>query len=71
MKHTLGSLLAVGLLVLAGNIVRNSLLVAFEGAGRPLAPWAHEVLGLLLLALVCGCIGIAMRGTRGDRHARA
>jgi exosortase/archaeosortase family protein len=62
---------AVGLLVLAGNIVRNSLLVAFEGAGRPLAPWAHEVLGLLLLALVCGCIGIAMRGTRGDRHARA
>lgn len=50
----------VGVLVLAGNIVRNSLLVAFEAAGRPLAPWAHDGLGLLLLALVCGGIGIAM-----------
>ena len=58
---------AVGLLVLAGNIVRNSLLVAFEGAGRPLAPWAHDALGLLLLALVCTGIATVM----GHRHARA
>ena len=46
----------VGLLVLAGNILRNSVLIAFEGAAHPLAPWAHNVLGLLVLAVVCGGI---------------
>ena len=50
----------VGLLVLAGNIVRNSALVAFEAAGRPLAPWLHAGLGLCLLALVCGSIAVIM-----------
>jgi exosortase/archaeosortase family protein len=53
---------AVGLLVLAGNIVRNSLLLAFEGAGHALLPWAHDALGLLVLALVCGGIAWAMAG---------
>jgi len=42
----------VSLLVLAGNIVRNSVLIALEGAGHPLAPWAHNALGLLVLAVV-------------------
>jgi sorbitol-specific phosphotransferase system component IIBC len=46
--------------VLAGNIVRNSLLIAFEGAGHPLAPWAHNALGLLVLAAVCGAIARLM-----------
>lgn len=50
----------VGLLVLAGNIVRNSVLIAFEGAGHPLAPWAHNALGLLVLAVVCGAIARLM-----------
>lgn len=50
----------VGLLVLFGNIVRNAVLVAFEGAGHALAPWAHDAFGLLLLALVCGGIAWAM-----------
>ena len=50
----------VGLLVLLGNIVRNAVLVAFEGAGHALAPWAHDAFGLLLLALVCGGIAWAM-----------
>ncbi|QNK74720.1 exosortase Q [Variovorax sp. PAMC28562] len=49
-----------GLLVLIGNIVRNAVLVAFEGAGHALAPWAHDAFGLLLLALVCGGIAWAM-----------
>ncbi len=61
----LARLPAVGLLVLAGNIVRNSVLVAFEGAGRPLAPWAHGVLGLVLLAAVCAGIAWAMAPRRG------
>ncbi|WP_390349618.1 exosortase Q [Variovorax boronicumulans] len=51
---------AVGLLVLAGNIVRNSVLIAFEGAGHALAPWAHNALGLVLLAVVCGAIARLM-----------
>ncbi len=50
----------VGLFVLAGNIVRNSVLVAFEGAGHALAQWAHETLGLVLLAAVCCGIGWTM-----------
>lgn len=50
----------VGLLVLLGNIVRNAVLVAFEGAGHALVPRAHDAFGLLLLALVCGGIAWAM-----------
>jgi exosortase/archaeosortase family protein len=50
----------VCLLVLAGNIVRNSLLIAFEGAGHAPAPWAHDALGLALLAGVCGAIAWVM-----------
>lgn len=50
----------VGLLVLFGNIMRNAVLVAFEGAGHAMAPWAHDAFGLLLLALVCGAIAVAM-----------
>ncbi len=50
----------VGLLVLAGNIVRNSVLIAFEGAGHPLAAWAHNALGLVVLAVVCAAIARLM-----------
>lgn len=60
----LARLPAVGLLVLAGNVLRNSVLVAFEGAGRPLAPWAHNALGLLVLAAVCAGIARAMAPRR-------
>lgn len=56
----------VGLLVLAGNIVRNSVLIACEGAGHPLAPWAHNALGLVVLALVCGAIARLMARERSD-----
>jgi exosortase/archaeosortase family protein len=50
----------VGLLVLAGNIVRNSVLVALEGAGHAPPPWLHDAFGLMLLALVCGGIAGVM-----------
>lgn len=50
----------VGLLVLAGNIARNSVLIAFEGAGHPLAGWAHNALGLAVLAVVCAAIARLM-----------
>jgi exosortase/archaeosortase family protein len=60
----LGRLPMVGLLVLGGNIVRNSVLVAFEGAGHALAPWAHNALGLFVLAVVCGAIARLMAPAR-------
>ena len=61
----------VGALVLAGNIVRNSVLIAFEGAGHPLEPWAHEGLGLLILAVVCAGIATVMaKPAREKRHAK-
>lgn len=67
----------VGLLVLAGNIVRNSLLVALEGAGLAPAEWMHQALGLVLLAAVCGGIARVMAGdawtttVRGANHGAA
>ena len=67
----LARLPVVGVLVLAGNIVRNSVLIAFEGAGRPLEPWAHEGWGLLVLALVCAGIASVMANQLGEvRHAK-
>lgn len=51
----------VGLTVLAGNVLRNTLLVAAEGAGRPLAPWGHELLGLAVLGTVCAAIAWQMQ----------
>ena len=59
-KAFLRRLPMVGVLVLTGNIVRNSVLIAFEGAGHALAPWAHNALGLVVLAAVCGCIARLM-----------
>lgn len=62
----------VGLVVMTGNIVRNSVLLALEGAGHAPAPWLHDAFGLALLALVCGAIACAMgmgRVPSGGRHA--
>ena len=60
-RTVLARLPGVGLAVLAGNIVRNSLLVAAEGAGQPLPAWGHEALGLAVLAVVCGAIALLMQ----------
>lgn len=51
---------AVSALVLLGNVLRNTWLVAAQAAGRPLPAWAHEAVGLLVLAAVCGAIGWVM-----------
>lgn len=47
---------AVSALVLAGNIVRNTVLVAAQASGAHLPGWAHEMVGLAVLAGVCGAI---------------
>ncbi|WP_218510063.1 exosortase Q [Variovorax sp. dw_308] len=63
-RDFLARLPVVSLFVMAGNIVRNAVLVACEGAGRPLAPWAHETLGLIVLSIVCGGIAWAVSSRR-------
>lgn len=50
----------VSLLVLVGNVVRNTVLVSFQASGSPLPGWGHEAVGLVVLALVCAGIAWAM-----------
>jgi exosortase/archaeosortase family protein len=54
--------------VLAGNVLRNSVLVAFEGAGLHLAGWAHQAVGLTVLGAVCMAIAWVMHRPRGGGH---
>lgn len=69
-RRVLARLPGVGLLVLAGNVLRNALLVAAEGAGRPLPAWGHEALGLAVLAAVCGAVALLVsHGLPGMQHA--
>lgn len=60
---------AVGALVLAGNIARNTVLVAAQASGWPLPGWAHEIVGLALLAAVCGAIAGVVSCPAKDGHA--
>ena len=69
-RDFLARLPLVGVIVLAGNILRNSLLVGFEGAGLGLAPWLHEALGLMVLAGVCGAIAWLMQASRLARSSK-
>jgi exosortase/archaeosortase family protein len=64
----LARLPAVSLLVLAGNVLRNTVLVAFEAADLHLAGWAHEAIGLAVLAAVCAAIARIMHGPLGGHH---
>jgi exosortase/archaeosortase family protein len=55
----------VGLIVLAGNVLRNTVLVALEARPQGLASALHEGIGLVVLALVCaGVIGLMVKGER-------
>lgn len=56
---------AVSALVLLGNVARNTLLVAAEAAGTHLPGWAHDAVGLAVLAAVCGGIGWVMARSVG------
>jgi len=48
----------VGLLVLTGNVLRNTMLVALEARPRGLESWAHEATGIVWLVIV---VGLAVR----------
>ena len=65
----LARLPAVSLLVLGGNIVRNTVLVALEASGAHPPGWIHEGVGLLVLVAVCAAIARVMHAPRGGRHA--
>ena len=56
----------VGLTVLAGNILRNTVLVALQAGGHGGSEFVHQAVGLAVLAAVCG--GIA--GLMSRRHSR-
>lgn len=53
----------VGVLVLLGNVLRNTVLVGAQASGTPLPVWGHDAVGLLVLAAVCGGIAWAMGRT--------
>jgi exosortase/archaeosortase family protein len=53
----------VGALVLLGNVLRNTVLVAAQASGTRLPAWAHDAVGLLVLAAVCGGIALTMGQT--------
>ncbi|HEY6513577.1 MAG TPA: exosortase Q [Burkholderiaceae bacterium] len=58
----------VGGIVLAGNVLRNSVLVALESRPQGLMAGWHEAIGLVMLAAVCTGVWLLMR--RGStRHA--
>src|SRR6187549_2398020 len=46
----------VGAIVLAGNIVRNALLVGLEARDSAASPWQHEAIGMVVLGLVCAAV---------------
>ena len=52
-----------GLIILLGNIIRNSILVALQAGETPLPHWLHEGIGLTVLTLVCLSIAALMKKT--------
>jgi exosortase/archaeosortase family protein len=54
----------VGLLVLTGNVLRNTTLVALEARPQSLAPWAHEAIGIVWLVVVVG-LAVRLMAPRG------
>lgn len=67
-KRFLRALPFVGVLVMTGNIVRNTLLVGLEARQVEVATWAHQAIGLAVLAAVCGAVAAIVRG---GHHGRA
>ncbi|WP_255033777.1 exosortase Q [Rhodoferax sp. TH121] len=53
----------VGVLVLLGNVLRNTVLVVLQASGTAVPDWGHEGVGLVVLATVCGGIAWAMGRT--------
>ncbi len=61
----------VGVLVLLGNVLRNTLLVAAQASGMHLGNVTHQAVGLAVLGLVCCGIAWTMGITTGTRTGTA
>lgn len=61
----------VGLLVLAGNVLRNTVLVALEARPQGLEPALHEAIGIAALVLAVGLTVRLMAPRRARRGASA
>ncbi len=57
----------VGAIVLAGNVLRNSVLVVLEARSANVPALWHETIGLVVLALVCAAVARVVHGGR-DAH---
>jgi exosortase/archaeosortase family protein len=57
-------LAGVGTIVLAGNVLRNSVLVALEAGAAPVSGQVHEAVGLVVLAGVCAAVIQLVQGGR-------
>ena len=66
-RRFLKRLAGVGAIVLAGNVLRNSVLVVLEARQAQVPALLHEVIGLLVLALVCAAVARVVHGGR-DAH---
>ncbi len=54
----------IGVLVLAGNVLRNSVLVMLEARRNSVSESLHQAVGLMVLAMVCGAVIAVIRGGR-------
>jgi len=66
-RQLLARLPWVGVLVLSGNVLRNSVLVAVEAKQDAVSEAVHQGVGLLVLTLVCAGVVMVIRGGRDAR----
>ncbi|MBC7994831.1 MAG: exosortase Q, partial [Rhizobacter sp.] len=57
----------VGVLVLVGNVLRNSVLVALEAQHEQVSEAVHQGVGLVVLVMVCAAVVAVVRGGRDAR----
>lgn len=66
-RQLLARLPWVGVLVLAGNVLRNSVLVALEAQHEQVSEAVHQGVGLVVLVVVCAAVVTVVRGGRDAR----
>ncbi len=66
-RQLLARLPWVGGLVLAGNVLRNSVLVALEAQHDQVSEAVHQGVGLVVLVMVCAAVVAVVHGGRDER----